>query len=156
MIKTNYEIHCKNIVLLSYYYCFRLPIQILLKTNSILYSQILVISPQNIDDDVLILLADSKIQHLHLLQNCYSPASVCIAACNAKAWRIVKRDNPYLHVHLRVEATSGAGYILLQPEAPVYSIMYQTPKTQVYKTYVVVFNVSKARRVACEIENIGF
>lgn len=81
-------------------------------------------------------MADSRIEHLHLLQNRYTPPSICIAPCSAKAWRIVKRDNTNLHVHLRVEATgcvgsSTSGDILLQPEAPVYSIMYQTPKTQV-------------------------
>lgn len=92
--------------------------------------QILVISPQNIDDDVLILLADSRIRHLHLLQNRYTPSSICITPCNAKAWRIVKRDNSNLCVHLRVESTKD-GEVLIQPEAPVYSIMYQTPKTQV-------------------------
>lgn len=100
------------------------------QTETPYYFQILVISPQNIDDDVLILLADSRIRHLHLLQNRYTPASICITPCNAKAWRIVKRDNSNLCVHLRVESTKD-GEVLIQPEAPVYSIMYQTPKTQV-------------------------
>ncbi|XP_037033542.1 uncharacterized protein LOC119072433 [Bradysia coprophila] len=95
--------------------------------------QILVISPQNIDDDVLILLADSRIRHLHLLQNRYTPSSICIAPCSAKAWRIVKRDNSNLCVHLRVESTKDEE-VLIQPEAPVYSIMYQTPKTQINST----------------------
>lgn len=98
------------------------------------FLQILVISPQNVDDDVLMLLADSKVQHLHLLQNRYTPSNICITACNPKAWRIVKRDNPSLCVHLRVESTGGAD-ILIQPEAPVYSIMYHTPKAQV-GTYI--------------------
>lgn len=42
----------------------------------------------------------------------------------------MKRDNPKLFVHLRVESTND-GEILLQPEAPVRSIVYQSPKTRV-------------------------
>lgn len=77
------------------------------------------------------LLADSRLQHLHLLQNRYTPASVQLSPCSAKAWRIVKRDNPGLKVHLRVESAIGDNEILMQPDAPVYSILYETPKTQV-------------------------
>lgn len=93
--------------------------------------QILVISPQNIDGDVLMLLADSKVEHLHLYQNRYTPSSITISPCNAKVWRIVKRDNPMLKVHLRVESTSSDD-VLLQPDAPVSSIIHQCPKLQVY------------------------
>lgn len=75
-------------------------------------------------------MADSKLCHLHLLQNRYTPSSIAITPCSVKAWRLVKRDNPKLYVHLRVESTSD-GEILLQPEAPVYSMTYQTPKTKV-------------------------
>ncbi|KAJ6647067.1 F-box/LRR-repeat protein 3 [Pseudolycoriella hygida] len=121
--------------------------------------QILVISPQNIDDDVLILLADSRIRHLHLLQNRYTPPSICITPCNAKAWRIVKRDNSNLCVHLRVESTKD-GEVLIQPEAPVYSIIYQTPKTQInsavmlrivdlYKTTLSTFGHESLPRFTC-------
>nr|XP_029731265.1 uncharacterized protein LOC109410568 [Aedes albopictus] len=92
--------------------------------------QVLVISPQNIDDDVLTLLADSKVRHLYLLQNRYTPAAISISPGTVKGWRMVRRDNPNLRVHLRVESTS-AGEILLQPEAPVHSMIYQSPKTMI-------------------------
>lgn len=93
--------------------------------------QILVTTPQNLDDDVLMLLADSKqLRHLHIIQNRYTPNGIVTSPCTAKGWRLVKRDNPNLHVHLRVESTSD-GEILIQPEAPVRSIVYQTPKTKV-------------------------
>lgn len=92
--------------------------------------QILVITPQNLDDDVLMLLADSKVRHLHILQNRYTPSGIVTSPCTAKGWRLVKRDNPNLNVHLRVESTSDSE-ILIQPEAPVRSIIYQTPKTKV-------------------------
>lgn len=101
----------------------------ILTTHRILL-QVLVISPQSVDDDILTLLADSKVRHLHLLQNQYTPCAARISACSAKAWRTVKRDNPDLCVHLRVEST-GEAEALLQPEAPVVSIVYSTPKTRV-------------------------
>lgn len=50
----------------------------------------------------------------------------------------MKRDNPELCVHLRVEsaaasadAAAPAAEIVMQPEAPVVSIVYRTPKTRV-------------------------
>lgn len=91
---------------------------------------ILVITPQNLDDDVLTLLADSKIRHLHILQNRYTPSGIVTSPCTVKGWRLVKRDNPHLYVHLRIESTSD-GEILIQPEAPVRSIIYQAPKAKV-------------------------
>lgn len=90
----------------------------------------MTISPQNIDDDVLLLLADTKLKHLHLLQNRYTPTYMSITHCNVKAWRIVKRDNPGLKVHLRVESLTN-GEVVLQPEAPVASVTYDSPKTMV-------------------------
>ncbi|XP_050092027.1 uncharacterized protein LOC126575393 [Anopheles aquasalis] len=92
--------------------------------------QVLIVSPQNVDDDVLLLLADSKVKHLTLLQNRYTPPALAISPCSAKAWLTVRRDNPRLRVHLRVESTSNA-QILLQPEAPVASMIYQTAKTKI-------------------------
>ncbi|XP_035919184.1 uncharacterized protein LOC118517306 [Anopheles stephensi] len=92
--------------------------------------QVLEVSPQSIDDDVLTLLADSKVKHLTLLQNRYTPPALAISPCSAKAWLTVRRDNPKLRVHLRVESATNA-VILLQPEAPVASMIYQTPKTMI-------------------------
>ncbi|KMY95214.1 F-box only protein 39 [Drosophila simulans] len=92
--------------------------------------QVLTISPQNIDDDVLSLLADTKLRHLHLLQNCYTPSHLTISACGAKAWRNVKKTNPRLRVHLRLENLTD-GEVVLQPEAPVHSITYCAPQTRI-------------------------
>jgi F-box protein 39 len=58
----------------------------------------LVISPQNIDDDVLQLIADSKIRQLYLYQNRYTPDSLKILSCTENGWEVVKRDNPKLMV----------------------------------------------------------
>jgi len=91
---------------------------------------VLTISPQNIDDDVLSLLADTKLRHLHLLQNCYTPSHLTISACGVKAWRNVKKTNPRLRVHLRLENLTD-GEVVLQPEAPVHSITYCAPQTRI-------------------------
>lgn len=92
--------------------------------------RVLVISPQSVDDDVLTLLADSRVCHLHLLQTSYTPDSCALSACSARAWQMVRRDNATMRVHLCIESTHGTGEVLLQPEAPVYSILYRTANTQ--------------------------
>ncbi|XP_032596900.1 uncharacterized protein LOC6568986 [Drosophila grimshawi] len=92
--------------------------------------QVLTISPQNIDDDVISLLADTKLRHLHLLQNCYTPNHLSISACGVKAWRSLKATNPRLRVHLRVENLVD-GEVVLQPEAPVHSITYWAPQARI-------------------------
>lgn len=93
--------------------------------------QVLVISPQNIDDDILQLIADGSLQHLCLYQNRYSPAGDGISSCSAKAWEGVKKGNPKLKVHLSIDSDSSDAEIVLQINAPVYSIMYSTPNTKV-------------------------
>lgn len=93
-------------------------------------NQILTISPQNIDDDALLLLADTKLKHLHLLQNRYTSTYLSISPCSVKVWRQLKRDNPRLKVHLRVESL-GEGEVVFQPEAPVCSVTYESPKSKV-------------------------
>lgn len=40
---------------------------------------ILAVSPQNLDDDVLELIGQSKLQHLHIVQNRYSPVTPDVA-----------------------------------------------------------------------------
>ncbi|XP_036334720.1 uncharacterized protein LOC118745302 [Rhagoletis pomonella] len=92
--------------------------------------QVLTISPQNIDDDVLLLLADTKLKHLHLLQNRYTSTHLSISPCSVKAWRQLKRDNPKLKVYLRVESM-GDGEVVFQPEAPVYCVSYESPKSRI-------------------------
>jgi F-box protein 39 len=90
----------------------------------------LVISPQNLDDDVLQLLANTRLKHFHILQNMYTPTGFKKSACSAKSWKALKDGNPNILVHLRVESLKSAE-VLLQPDAPVYSITHQTPKNQV-------------------------
>lgn len=90
--------------------------------------RVLIISPQNLDDDVLQLLSSTALTHLHIFQNNYSPTTP--AACSAKAWRQLRNDNPHIQVHLRIESTSN-GDITFQPNAPVHSITFRSPKIHV-------------------------
>ncbi|XP_067628767.1 F-box only protein 39 [Eurosta solidaginis] len=97
--------------------------------------KVLTISPQNIDDDVLLLLADTKLKHLHLFQNRYTTTYLSISPCSVKAWRQLKRDNPMLKVHLRVESM-GDCEVVFQPEAPVYSVTYESPKSKIKPDFI--------------------
>lgn len=90
--------------------------------------RVLIISPQNLDDDVLQLLSSTALQNLHIFQNNYSPTTP--AACSSKAWKLLRKENPKIKVHLRVESTTN-GDITFQPDAPVYSVTYRTPKNQI-------------------------
>lgn len=88
--------------------------------------QVLIISPQNLDDDVLQLLASTQLRHLHILQNNYCPTTP--AACHAKAWKMFRLENPGIKVHLRLESSSPNAQLTYQPNAPVHSITFCTPK----------------------------
>lgn len=90
--------------------------------------KVLIISPQNLDNDVLQLLTSTSIRHLHIFQNNYSPTTP--AACSAKAWKQLRAENPHIKVHLRLESTTGND-ITYQPNAPVYSVTYRSPKNQI-------------------------
>ena len=90
--------------------------------------RVLIITPQNLDDDVLQLLSTTSLGHLHIYQNRYSPTTP--AACSAKAWKQLRRENPKIKVHLRIETTSNND-ITFQPNAPVHSVTYRTPKNQI-------------------------
>lgn len=67
-------------------------------------------------------------RHLHIYQNNYSPSSV--APCSAKAWLQLRADNPKIKVHLRVESFKKCD-IILQTNAPVYSVTYRAPKSTI-------------------------
>lgn len=90
--------------------------------------KVLTISPQNLDDDVLQLLSSTALKHLHIFQNNYGPTTP--AACSSKAWKMFRKENPKIKVHLRVESTANSE-LTLQPDAPVYSMTYRTPKNRI-------------------------
>lgn len=91
--------------------------------------KVLIISPQNLDDDVLQLLASTSLKHLHIFQNNYSPPTP--AACSDKAWKNFHHDNPKVKVHLRLESSAASAELTLQPCAPVYSVTFRSTKNQI-------------------------
>lgn len=93
--------------------------------------KVLVISPQNIDDDVLQLIADSNLKHLHLFQNSYSPPAEGVSACSPKAWFSLRKTNPKLKIHLAIDSNANDCDVVLQQDAPVYSVTYTTPNSKV-------------------------
>ncbi|XP_031622465.1 uncharacterized protein LOC116340235 [Contarinia nasturtii] len=80
--------------------------------------EILKISPQNIDDSMLRLIAVSKLKHLHIVQNENTPKTVM--PCTAKAWTHFKRvASENIHVHLETNSNrNGECDLVIQPEAP--------------------------------------
>lgn len=87
-----------------------------------------MICPQNLGSDLLLMLGQIRLQHLHILQNRYTP--VDIEPMNSFDWKHCVKANPILKVHLRVESTRER-QILWQPGAPVSSIIYKSPNTRV-------------------------
>ena len=83
----------------------------------------LTISPQHLDDEVVLLLASSGLTSLFIVQDQYT------CTCNpvsADAWKMAKDMAPFLKVTLMVSGKSKE-QLLIQPHAPVVSIVFETP-----------------------------
>lgn len=98
--------------------------------------QILVISPQNLGSDLLLMLSQTRLRHLHILQNHYTPVDIeLMTSCD---WIYCTKTNPTLRVHLRVESIRER-QILWQTGAPVSSVIYKSPNIRVgYKTHIYI------------------
>ncbi|XP_043283520.1 uncharacterized protein [Venturia canescens] len=98
--------------------------------------KVLVVSPQNIDGDVLELLGHTKLEHLHIYQNRYSPMDATIQLPQSFAWEKMRKHNPHLKVHFAVECNKTTHTILpidLVADSciPCYSIVLNNPTMQV-------------------------
>jgi F-box protein 39 len=100
----------------------------ILHTGLFFNLKVLIIAPQNLDDDVLQLLSSTALKHLHIFQNNHCPTTP--ACCSAKAWKQFRKDNSKIKVHLRLESKTN-GDISFQPNAPVYSVTYRSPKNRI-------------------------
>ncbi|XP_060080964.1 uncharacterized protein LOC132560310 isoform X1 [Ylistrum balloti] len=85
--------------------------------------QRLTVSNQHVDDEVAILLAGTGLSDLRLVQDKYTCATEPVSA---DAWRIIKDMAPFLKVTLEIRGKCKNS-LLLQPHAPVTSIVYDTP-----------------------------
>ncbi|XP_046613304.1 uncharacterized protein LOC124301844 [Neodiprion virginianus] len=108
----------------------------LLHVGVFLNLNILVISPQNLHEDVIELLGYTKLRHLHILQNRYSPVDSTVQLPKIDAWRKMKANNPHLLVHFELESSKPTDFALpvdvaLQDGAiPCYSIVMDNPNTK--------------------------
>lgn len=103
----------------------------LLHVGVFLNLQVLVISPQNLGEDVLMLLGQTKLRHLHILQNRFTPSDLVLLPVSGRAWQACRKANPCLSVHLKVE-TPREREVIWQERAPVRSIIYDSPLMKVH------------------------
>ncbi|XP_031350774.1 uncharacterized protein LOC116176386 isoform X2 [Photinus pyralis] len=90
--------------------------------------QVLVISPQNLGEDMVELLGYTKLRHLHIFQNRYTPSDFTIKPVPAKIWKNCHRNNPKLCIHLELQCNKDR-QLIWQDGAPVKSILYDSPHT---------------------------
>ncbi|KAK7872795.1 hypothetical protein R5R35_011919 [Gryllus longicercus] len=108
----------------------KLPYQ-LLHVGVFLNLQVLYISPQNLGEDLLQLLGNTTLRHLHIVQNRYTPAEVgLLRSLSARAWRQCRNSNPYLCVHFSMDGVRNRD-VVWQDKAPVRSIVYDSPHVKV-------------------------
>ncbi|XP_042216465.1 uncharacterized protein LOC121862332 isoform X2 [Homarus americanus] len=87
----------------------------------------LVISPQNLSEDLLELLGDTTLRNLLIVQNKYTEHGRALCY---KVWKKCRKQNPKLRVHLCTEGNTKTE-IIWQQCAPVKSIVYDSPNTRV-------------------------
>ncbi|XP_076631879.1 uncharacterized protein LOC143346993 isoform X1 [Colletes latitarsis] len=97
---------------------------------------VLIISPQNLHEDVIELIGYTKLKHLHIVQNRYSPKGTTIRLPKRISWVKMKANNPYLKVHFEVESYKPTDILLpidlLEHGAiPCHSIVVDNPNTQI-------------------------
>ncbi|CAH0555831.1 unnamed protein product [Brassicogethes aeneus] len=89
----------------------------------------LVISPQNLGDDVVELFGNTNLKHLHIVQNRYTPDDENIYPVSPKVWRQCRKSNQNLCVHLELECVKPKP-LIWQENAPVKSILYNSTHIQ--------------------------
>ncbi|KAK6640064.1 hypothetical protein RUM43_008341 [Polyplax serrata] len=100
-----------------------------------LLDEVLVISPQNICDDLIQLLGYTRLKHLHIKSNMYSPPVENCKPISAKVWHQCKIDNPELSVHIECMGTVFWQYL-----APVKSLIFNSP-TEMVQTNVILLAI---------------
>ncbi|XP_063981305.1 uncharacterized protein LOC135164664 isoform X1 [Diachasmimorpha longicaudata] len=108
--------------------------------------QVLVVSPQNLDEDVLELISHTKLEHFHILQNRYSPADSVIKLPRNEAWVKVRKNNKKLQVHIEVESKKPDMILPLEfPEhsaIPCHSIIITNAVMQLPKETIMAHAVN--------------
>ncbi|TGZ37032.1 Uncharacterized protein DBV15_02874 [Temnothorax longispinosus] len=134
------------------YYCPLLHVGVFVNLN------VLVISPQNLHEDVIELIGYTKLRHLHILQNRYSPKDTTIRLPKRSSWIKMKANNPYLKVHFEIESYKATDILLpinlgrnpidlLEHSViPCHSIVLDNPNTQVSEIICIFISESKTSK----------
>ncbi|XP_064081402.1 uncharacterized protein LOC135197996 [Macrobrachium nipponense] len=101
----------------------------LLHPGAFVNLQTLVISPQNIGEDLLELIGTSQVRNLYIVQNKYTEHGKSLSY---KAWKKCRMNNNRLRVHLCTEGNFKKE-IIWQERAPVKSIVYDSPYARVVR-----------------------
>ena len=87
----------------------------------------LYVSPQNVGCELLELLGQTRLEHLHIVQNSYTCFSQSV---DGWTWKQFSNCNPSCKVHLQLGGKSKKE-LIWQDSAPVSSIVYQSPYSAV-------------------------
>ncbi|XP_076167398.1 uncharacterized protein LOC143146722 isoform X2 [Ptiloglossa arizonensis] len=117
------------------YYCPLLHVGIFINLN------VLIISPQNLHEDVIDLIGYTRLKHLHIVQNRYSPKNTTMRLPKRSSWIKMKANNPYLKVHFEVESYRRTDILLPidlleHGDIPCHSIVVNNPNTQILSSTI--------------------
>ena len=87
----------------------------------------LTLSPQHLNDEVMILLSGLHLLHLHLIQDAFTCDCEPVSY---EAWKLVRQMSPSLKVYLELSGTTRS-QLLIQPRAPVHGIFLRTPYSKI-------------------------
>ena len=106
----------------------------------------LVITPHNVTDDVMLMLANNTaLEELVLVQDKYTAESDPVSP---RTWKTVRNLMPWLKVRLQVSGLTRSR-VLLQDKAPVWCIMHETPYARINtpEMYRIIDNYRNTLRV---------
>lgn len=85
---------------------------------------------------MLRLIVDSKLKHLHIVQNENTPKTV--TPCSARAWAHFKQNaSEHMQVHLEaISNDTNECDLLIQPGAPVHSITCKNVRFQPRELFI--------------------
>ncbi|XP_014475367.1 PREDICTED: uncharacterized protein LOC106744832 isoform X1 [Dinoponera quadriceps] len=97
---------------------------------------VLVVSPQNLHEDIIELIGYTRLEHLHILQNRYSPKDTTVRLPKRVSWMKMRAHNPHLKVHFEVESHKPTDILLPidlleHSSIPCHSIVLDNPNTQI-------------------------
>uniref|UniRef100_A0A6P7GNS7 F-box/LRR-repeat protein 21-like n=1 Tax=Diabrotica virgifera virgifera TaxID=50390 RepID=A0A6P7GNS7_DIAVI len=98
------------------------------------------ISPQNLGDDLIELLGNTKLKHLHIVQNRYTSTDVIIIPVSPDSWKKCRKENTGLSVHLHLQSMKEKP-LIWQQGAPVRSLVYDSPHIGVSIVYLNIINM---------------